>query len=393
MTVRPSNAERRQQRAIDDHLTRVALEARSLVERVRPLNLDARASRIAALRRRERLPPLAHGEPGHVSDDAWRSLEEGRRLAREGVMAAAYDARFGELELELRMVEAVGSPALVDLSLKRFDVGPPLVERAGAMLSALTNASDEPEDLLRAPAVAQLFRDLAEGAELRVSVRIEPSMTSLAAAGERTVYLSDRPLPRREALRIAVHELLGHLTSSANSRLHRFDLPRAGSAGSLRDQEGLALQLEAESGLLSAPRLRRVLGRTVAVQMLREGANFSECALALHDRHGLPEDDAVDVATRAYRGGGFARDAIYLRGWQRVRRALIHERSALDWLRLGRFSVDDVGALGGLLDAGWLSPARYKPSLSRSLSATGPGTSSETLPPSLAASLMILDET
>ena len=76
-----------------------------------------------------------------------------------------------------------------------------------------------------------------------------------------------------------------------------------------------------------------------------------------------------------------------------MRRAVAEGVADVEALRQGRVSLDALPQLRRLREAGALRPSPFQPSLARSLSATGFGTSASTSPPSFAASLMRLEET
>jgi hypothetical protein len=235
-------------------------------------------------------------------------------------------------------------------------------------------------------------------------VRIEPRLASLAATGERTVFLADRSFSEREARRLVAHEVFGHLVVAANARAQPLRLLQVGVAGAFADQEGFALYLEEALGLMSRDRLRTLSARVIATDWLYAGASFGDTATALHRDYGFGPEAAVMVAERTYRGGGVARDAGYLAGYLRVRAALLGSpaqarastsagRVTIDDLRRGRVSLAQLGALRELERLGWVVPAVYRPSLALSRRLTVGGTSADTSPPSEAASLTMFELT
>lgn len=311
------------------------------------------------------------------------SLDAARTLAPSSPAAALYLARLDELELELRILEAIGESSVVrPLAAERYGTGAarvrtsegrevPLAEVARAMLSA---AATEPEPrTLPADEVggrrsaASIVREVARAAGLEVLVRVEPRLAAAAASGERTVLLAARTFSEREALRIAVHEVLGHLVSAANARLQPLRLLEVGTAGSFGDQEGVALTLEEQAGVLDASRARVLAARVIATDGMHEGATFGECARSLVRDHGLAPDAAVAISERAYRGGGVARDAGYLRGWLRVRGALEAGEVGLDELRMGRVGVADLAVLRALVADDVLRASCFRPSVDSTL--------------------------
>ncbi|MDH5492210.1 MAG: DUF1704 domain-containing protein, partial [Myxococcales bacterium] len=126
---------------------------------------------------------------------------------------------------------------------------------------------------------------------------------------------------------------------------------------------------------------------------MHAGASFEELSRLLVDGHGFSAHEAVILAERAYRGGGAARDCVYLGGWQRVREAIAGGQIVLEDLWLGKVGIADAPSCRRLRDAGYIRPLVYRPSLERSLRATDSGTSCETSPPSLATSLTMFEAT
>jgi uncharacterized protein (TIGR02421 family) len=224
-------------------------------------------------------------------------------------------------------------------------------------------------------------------------VRVEPRLASLAATGERTVFLAQRMFSLREARRLVAHEVFGHLVVAANARAQPLRLLQVGLKGSFGDQEGVALYLESVLGVMCSERLRTLAARVVATRMLHEGACFGETARLLLDEHGFSAEAAVMIAERAFRGGGVARDAGYLAGFVRVRAAIEEGEATLDELRRGRVALDQLAALRQHEREGFVSPPCYRPSLARSRELTLGGTRADTSPPSDAASFTMFELT
>lgn len=336
----------------------------------------------------------------------WSDVEEARRFAAEVPAGALYLARLDELELELLLLEALGQPKRVrPLAARRYGTGEQVVRFGGArcrlaevaarVLGELEPGSPEPPSVPPdgPGSLAEMVRRLAAVVGLTVEVRVEPGLVANAACGERTIFLADRRFGAREARRLAVHEVLGHLVAASNGRAQPLALLQVGTAGSLADQEGLALTLEERAGLMDGRRLRTLAARVWVADALHAQASFDDVVRLLVSEHGFDPDEALALAERAYRGGGVARDPIYLRGWLRVRRAVAEGEASVDELRLGKVGLAAIPTLRALLGVGALRPPLYRPTLARSLRATDLGTSASTFPPSFAASLMRFDET
>lgn len=353
---------------------------------------------------RRRLPP-----------DAYRAIDEARALAGhadfEPELGRLYLDRLEELELELAILDAWGDPARIrPICARRYGRGDePVVTSEGrtslaavahGLLSTLPNSERDPDAVMLPaaadqgePSVAAAITRAALGVGLDVEVRVEPRLASLAATGERTVFLAARAFTQREARRLVAHEVFGHLVVAANARAQPLRLLSVGLAGSFADQEGLAIFLEEQLGVLCSDRMRTLAARVAATQWLYAGASFGETAQKLHTEHRFSAEASIAIAERTYRGGGVARDAGYLAGYLRVQRAVSSAQVEVDELRLGRVSVASIPVLRTMLAAGWLRPACYRPSFSLSRRLTLAGTSADTSPPSDAASLTMLELT
>jgi uncharacterized protein (TIGR02421 family) len=238
-----------------------------------------------------------------------------------------------------------------------------------------------------------LIERIASAAGLSANVRIEPNLTAGAASGDRTVFLADRRFSPREVWRLALHEVLGHLTSAQNGGAQPIRLLLWGTAGSFADQEGIALCIEASFGVMDPPRLRSLAGRVLATHSMHAGAAFGETARKLHRDHQFSASEAIAISERAYRGGGVARDAGYLRGFLRVADALSQRRATLDELRMGRVGIEALPGLRELRELGLVHPPVHRPNLTRSFFSTSGVTMPWRLPPREATSLIKLELT
>lgn len=362
---------------------------------------EERRRLIACVERGEVVEPRFEPSRRRLSPETWRWLERARRLAPASAAPQLYADRLDELELDLMMIESLGDARRVrPLAARRFGTGAAMVPtedgevRVACVAEHILEAvelSYEPRVLPASgrhgePSLAELIRRVAGRAGLEVEVRVEPRLVASAATGERVVFIADRWFGVREALRLAVHEVLGHLVAAANGRAQPLRILELGTAGSFGDQEGVALFLEEQAGVMDSLRLKTLAARVMATDRMHSGAHFGDTTRELVRDHGFSAADAVAIAERAWRGGGVARDVGYLRGWLRVRSAISAGDTTIDELRSGRVGLLDVPAMRALDGAGLFRRAVYRPSLAYSLSATDGGTSLLTSPPSVAAS-------
>jgi uncharacterized protein (TIGR02421 family) len=390
--------------AVLGELCRVA----KLLPAVTPVNAASeRARLVQALQRDGRLRPAWQPPCVPRPAGALEALDALRARLDEVPAPALYAAKLDELELDLRLLDALGDARrLRPLAARRFGTGAERVPVGQRTLSLAAHARQllaevaadaEPRvlapDAPDGPSLGGTIRALGRLAGLRVKVQLEPRLAAGAATGDSTVYVAARSFGAREAMRLAVHEVLGHVTAAANGRQQPLRLLEWGTAGSFADQEGVALCLEHQHGLMDASRLRNLAGRVRVTELLHAGASFEDAVRELHQTHGFGAHEAVVLGERAFRGGGVARDASYLAGFLRVRRALEQGTAELDMLRAGRLSLAALPAVATLQAQGLARPPRYRPNFSRSLLDTPLGTAPDTSPPSEAASFTSVELT
>jgi hypothetical protein len=392
--------------ALVTHAARLARPLPSLI----PHDAAAERARLVDCLTRGEMPvPRWTAARVRVDSVAYRVIDEARERAQDLEIGELYLARLEELELDLAILDAWGDARRVrTLAARRYGRGDELVETgegpkslialAHQLLETLESATNEPLELPPLagpgePSVGKMIYDAASAMGLEVDVRVEPRLASLAATGERTVFLAPRRFSLREARRLVAHEVFGHLVTAANARAQAVRLLSVGLAGSFADQEGVALYLEERLGVLCSDRLRTLAARVLATQLLHLGASFGETAQTLFRERGFGGEAAIAIAERTFRGGGAARDAGYLAGLVRVRACLAKGRGTLDELRMGRVSVESLPRLRVLAQQGLVRRAVHRPSLSLSRRLTLGGTSPDTSPPSEAASLTMLELT
>jgi len=397
--------------ALDDALEEATIAARYLPELLPRDAVAERAALVDAVGRGDAREPAFPRPRAARVHRGQRAVDRARALAHHSPAGELYLDRLEELELELALAASMGHDrrSTRRIAARRYGTGDEPVPVAAGEIPALAVADEllatfapvppEPPELPPLPrgegepSAAGVMVRVASRAGLALRVRVEPRLVSKAAASDGTVFLAPRPFGFREAFRLAAHEVLGHVCAAANGRRQPLRLFHLGTASSFEDQEGLCLLLEERSGLLDVPRLRMLAGRVVATACFHGGAHFLETARHLHRERGFSPEQAVGLAERTYRGGGLARDAAYLRGWLRVRRAVADGDASVDALRAGRVGLSALDPLTRLRRAGVAVPSHYRPSLAYSLFATESGTSRLTSPPSFAASFTTLELT
>ncbi|MEO5324048.1 flavohemoglobin expression-modulating QEGLA motif protein [Mesorhizobium sp. CC13] len=273
-----------------------------------------------------------------------------------------------ELDLQLSMLAARETPRFVELGRALYgDVEPGLAARARAILEKTPDAPAAIQaEGLSADAVAAAARDMiaayrAMHPDFDASVEIRADLPAGLLVSRNRLFVSrdTRLAPERLAALLS-HEVGVHLLTYFNGDMQGLSMLRNGLAGYEGMQEGLAVLAEYLVGGMTAARLRLIAARVIACQAMLSRAAFEEVFRLLHRDHGLDERSAFNVVLRVFRGGGLAKDAIYLRG---VTQVLHHLRSggSLTPFWIGKISAAHFGAIQELNARGLLGPPRLEP--------------------------------
>lgn len=283
-----------------------------------------------------------------------------------GELGSIYAGRARELEIEAALCERAGRPGLWAAARIRYalrdELDPAadatatkwLSEPAPAAAPITTSRSDDEHD--PSSLVSRLRQELGRR-RLPLRVLVSRNLASLAATGEGFVQIvAERALSRSDVERTVLHEIEGHVLprhASINAPIGIFAL---GTARGSDDQEGRALSRERAAGFLDHGRRREIALRHQAARSVGAGADFVTTTRLLLD-HGAALADALRIAARVHRGGGLAREAVYLPALLRVEAALAVEASLDEVLGAGRVSVDAASALRGWVARPGLSSA------------------------------------
>jgi hypothetical protein len=332
-------------------LRRAEAEIR-LIDRAQPLNAAAEREALIAdwgsgKQRAPRFEYAARPALGSL-----RGALEGAALAIGGfgALGAAYAARALELEAEALAAEHVATSEFTTYCARRYPLEQsPDADAADTWAERWLGATeDTPSRQHRSDDRSDpqsLFCAL-ERATAGLPVRVEVRANQAAAAAVGDGFVGVRPgLWHSEgaALRIVLHEIEGHVRPRVLAQREELALFRVGSARSNDDEEGRALLLERGAGVLEGGRRRELARRHIAAREVRRGAGFQDVVSRLL---GLGQDiaSAVEAACRAARGGGLAREYVYLVALSRVTHAFEIEPELEAYLEHGRVSVDAARA-------------------------------------------------
>ncbi len=253
--------------------------------------------------------------------------------------------------------KSVGSPDFLYNSLRYY--GEPTVKdirNAQFILHLPENQENPSEAMLGAQHIHVLLEDFAKKEDYTYTLKIEPSMIANALVSGSVVKInSSACITQTEAMALAHHELGVHLVTTLNARSQPLKVLSLGCPVNTLTQEGMAILSEYLAGCMTIQRLKILALRVLAVESMIKEKRFRNTFLLLKEQYHVDDQQAFTITARAYRGGGFTKDCLYLKGFHQVLNA--YEQSA-DFLHLlvGKTSLDFLPTISRLIEKQLLLP-------------------------------------
>lgn len=207
------------------------------------------------------------------------------------------------------------------------------------------------------PLFKQAFDDY--GMEAKVELSSKTVAAAMVLNRKKKVLLKRGARFGPKQLQLLInHEIGVHMVTTMNSGQQPLKIFNLGLPVNTCTQEGLAVLSEYLSGTISMKRLRELGLRVIALDMVTSGADFRKTFRVLVNDHGMDVNEAFFLVTRAYRGGGFTKDFLYLRGF----RDLYHFWKAGNDLRpllIGKTSLDYYPTIVEMMDRGLLRQPQF----------------------------------
>lgn len=314
-------------------------------------------------------PPRFHYRPLEVDPDIAKRDLYAIDLAglEDPLLETLFTQKRRELDHQLTMIGARNTPEFRAASMLQYGVvEPDLLAAAQAILAASDGRRRPVGPMIGASEVAKgakaLIADYAKvDPRFAAEVEIRDDLAAgLMVSGGTLMISSHTRMARRRLDALLAHEVSVHLLTWFNGSTQGLGLFRSGLARYEGVQEGLGVFAEWAVGGLTETRLRLLAGRVVAVDAMLRGADFCE-SFDLLEGHGFRPKTAFGIAARVYRSGGFAKDAIYLRGFKAVIDA-VAAGLELDPFWLGKIAPEHLPAVDELLQRGLLQPPVFRPS-------------------------------
>ncbi len=159
----------------------------------------------------------------------------------------------------------------------------------------------------------------------------------------------DAKFTKRDINALIEHEIGVHMLTTENSISEKLKIFNLGLPVNTLTGEGLAILSEYLSGNLTLDRLKKIALRVVIVDMMCNGADFIECFNYLRKDQNIDPGEAYTIVTRVFRGGGFTKDYLYLRGFVKILKAW---KSDLDLtpLLIGKTSIENYDVINEMIE-------------------------------------------
>ena len=176
-----------------------------------------------------------------------------------------------------------------------------------------------------------------QNADFNYTVEIRDDLPGVMVSGGKLLIGSTVSLNQETVDATLAHEVSTHIVTHFNGSAQPFQQFHSGMQDYEAAQEGLAVLAEYFVGNLHSGRLRTIAARVVAVDALVQGADFIQVFRLLADEWHFSNEQAFQITMRVFRGGGFTKDAVYLKGLLEV----------VDYLKNGgEFILLFVGKIG-----------------------------------------------
>jgi len=197
-----------------------------------------------------------------------------------------------------------------------------------------------------------------------ISCRVEETNKIIASAmvnnARKTILINSSKLFNSTQINALIHHELGvHMATTANSELQKLKVFKLGLPGNTYTHEGLAVLSEYMSGNLNLPRLKTLALRVLAVRMLVKNYDFSRTFKILRGDFNIGREEAFQITARAYRGGGFTKDFLYLRGFRDALR--LFEKQNLNCLFVGKTSFDYINVINEMIERKMANQPNFLP--------------------------------
>ena len=347
-------------RRIDRAVTRAA-KAPDLLHYLTPINLESERRRFLK-KQGTRNPAFSYRLPELDPIVQKRTLH---RIPLEEIADSEIQQLYVDVVQDcsnrLDLLQSLGTERFLYDSLRYFGrPGRQELKDAEFLLHGAPLTADEQEETLPLVDTARIFEDTARDHGFSCSIEYTDRLVSKALAGPRGLRIRKNVrFSAQETRALAHHEIGVHYLTTLNARRQPLCVLQIGLPVNTITQEGLGVLSEYLSGNLTLQRLREIALRVIAVHEVVEGTEFRHTFQRLVEQYEIDPERAFDVTVRAYRGRGFTKDYVYLRGF-RTMLLRFQSGQTLDALLIGKTHHDYQPVLERMIAKRLLHPPAFQ---------------------------------
>jgi len=265
-------------------------------------------------------------------------------------LEALFRAKRMELDRQMTMLSDRDTRRFFYGSLQLYGaVDEELLQTASGLLEQRAKRGRYDRESISASAFAELarreidyYRELAPGLNSRVELRDD--VVSLLVSQGNLLINRHMKIPQHRVQALLAHEIGTHVLTYFNGQHQPFQQLYCGLPNYEELQEGIAVLSEYLTGGLTQGRLRILAARVMAAHMMIEGGDFITVFRTLNGEYGFSQRIAYNITLRIFRGGGYLKDMVYLRGLNQLLEYL-GSGGEFDTLLLGKFGADHLGII------------------------------------------------
>jgi uncharacterized protein (TIGR02421 family) len=231
--------------------------------------------------------------------------------------------------------------------------------RNAAFVLHLPTEKQDQETLLNATNIEQYLRNFAQEQGYEHSVKLDENMIANALVSGTTVKINTQAKVNSIDMKALAHHELGvHLATTLNGQSQPLRVLSLGCPANTKTQEGLAILSEFMAGCLTVGRLRNLALRVMAVSSMIKEKSFKTTFLMLKEEFHASDDQAFTITARVYRGGGFTKDYVYLRGFHEMLNAYESSQN-FNNLLCGKTAIEYLPVINKLVDKGYFIQPKF----------------------------------
>ncbi len=207
----------------------------------------------------------------------------------------------------------------------------------------------------------KLFLEASGYYGFKFKVAITPNIVSKALVlnSKKTVVLKKgAKFSKRGIDGLVEHEIGVHMATTMNALMQPLKIFTIGLPVNTKTQEGFAVLAEYLSDNMNLIRLRELAIRVLGIRSMVEGNDFKTTFSKLVEEHGMTPDDAYYLNTRIYRGGGFTKDYLYLKGLSTIL-CYLNRKIPLKNMLIGKTSIEYRDVIYEMVEREMLKPTKY----------------------------------